>query len=188
MLIVIDTETSGLHPDISCLWDVGACAVKDGAIISEFETMVLPFPHHFTTEHRAIVQKVSGMEHAALCELWDAPPPSKAASLLTGWWHGLAKEHAFPAFTSFNLPFDRRFLISSPWHLTEHLWGDCVMEKAARAMSVEPWRDGSVRVSLVNACAHFGIPQPTSHRALADARSAALLAIQLGMDQTTAPL
>jgi DNA polymerase III alpha subunit (gram-positive type) len=182
LLIVIDIETTGLDPASSCIWGVGACAIKDGEIISEFETKVLPYPEHFTPDHRQVVKKVSELSLAEIEELWDAPKPSVAARNLQAWWCKLAVEHkTVPTFTSYNVEFDRKFLQRSPWNIIAPLWGECVMVRAAHAMDVEPKRDGSMRTPLWKACQHFEIVQEAAHNALDDARSAALVALKLEM-------
>jgi DNA polymerase III epsilon subunit-like protein len=88
-LIVLDYETTGRSPESSCVWQVGACAVRGGEIISEFESKVRPSLDFFQAEHREVVRKVSGLDDAGLLALLDAPKFAEVVDPFQSWLHAV---------------------------------------------------------------------------------------------------
>lgn len=93
--------------------------------------------------------------------------------------------------TAFNRPFDLGWLEAQPWQFpwfvralghAELTEVPCVMAAAAKEI-----RTPNGRVKLSSACAYFGVPPGTAHRAIDDARAAAHLAIKLGIEARVEP-
>ena len=186
LLIVVDTETTGLDPGAGCVWDLGAVALRDGCIVGEFESLVRPHPDRFQREQRAVVKRISRLDDAGLLALFDAPPVRVVEDRLAEWWRSFSP--AIPVtFTSFNVAFDSKFLIHDPWELGYAPWGPCVMEACREPMAqaglLQRTSDGQrwKWPKLTAACAFFHIPFEETHCALSDARAAAALAIRLGL-------
>lgn len=202
LLFVVDLETTSLEPHAGGVWDLAVVAVRDGRVVDGFETLVWPGRECLQRRHLEVIQQVSGvLPGAALLMLVDQAVPGipVAREALLRWmcaqagalWQPSPEQRQDPErervplrMTSYNRPFDSAWLEALPWSLTyfvralalaELEWAPCVMEAARREMGLERWP------KLGLACAHFGIGQGGAHRALADARAAAELAIRLGI-------
>ena len=80
--------------------------------------------------------------------------------------------------------FDRAFWDAEWWGDAVYAqWAPCLMLTAAERMGAAGRPGGVLRVSLRDACRHFGVvlDEITAHHALADAMAAANLAIKMGM-------
>jgi DNA polymerase III epsilon subunit-like protein len=174
MILVFDLETTGLHPDNACVWDFACVAVKDGEIVSQFQSHVQPCIKRFSKPHRDVVQRVSGLTESELLELLDAPSVADVRTAYYEWRMEQMANWEIPN-TSYNREFDFRFLTSDDWKL-HCIDAPCIMNTVTDRVGK--------RISLSSACLRFGVersPEELVHRALADAVNAAKLAIKLGM-------
>lgn len=174
-LIVIDIETTGLYPDDACIWEIGAVAVREGALVAEFSSRVQPLLAHFQAEHRGVCQRVSGLSDAELLSLLDEPDSATVSRRLLEWIIGPAGVRP-PQFlyAAYNVDFDGGFLALAPWGISApDAWAPCLMKRAQAAMGLRRWP------KLGAACQHFGVPYAGTHQALDDARAAAQLYLAL---------
>lgn len=182
LIVVWDTETTAYTPDNGCVWSLGAVAIRDGEVQGEFESLVRPQPHFFQEHHKDVIRRVSGLPENEIENLLLAPTPNEAMESFGQWLNGHVPDCYAFEFTSYNAPFDRRFLESHPLVASEYAmtmtgfemqWGRCLMEASKQAMGLRKWP------KLVDACRHFEVPFEESHRALSDARAAASLALKV---------
>lgn len=178
-LVVLDTETTGF-PEQAWSRVVEVAAVRldvYGQEESTFAELVRPEIHDYRA---AGAEGVHGLTRKALA---DARLAGEVGADLFDWLDG-AK------CTAFNVAFDAPMLARMG---VEILWGPCVMLRAMEVMGpagvlrpadprhprfVEgrPW----LWPSLKDAAAFFGVPpQEPAHRALSDAWTAALVAVEI---------
>jgi DNA polymerase III epsilon subunit-like protein len=109
-------------------------------------------------------------------EIAAAPPDEEVArsfeAFLDKHWGGV--------LFAYNREFDMWFLERRPWNILQNRWGECVMlaamDSMVKAGKAETRRDGTPRwPSLAKAAIYFKVPQAAAHRALVDARTAALV-------------
>lgn len=205
MLIVVDLETTGLVPGQAGIWDVAAVAIEGGEVRSEFESLVCPGAQYLKPEHLVVIEKVSAIAASeALPMLERAPRTAEVRAQLIDWLIEITsaplKEVGVPQvpvrarLTSFNRAFDWPFLLYLDWELpfftTVKAWLEfpetpCIMQIAEKKMRAAGWDKRRANgdpawPSLREACTYFGVEFVETHRALADARAAAALAIKLG--------
>jgi DNA polymerase III epsilon subunit-like protein len=205
-LFVVDLETSGFEPESAGVVELAAVAVRDGALVGEFSSLVYPGAEFLCTDKQLESLSISGItveELEAARDRGCTPERVRARFRLwmleralegqwAGTWPGTLSGLGPHRITSYNLPFDSKFLRAEPWRLdvTEGFpaveWAPCVMQRATDAMGAagllqknryHGWR----WPKLSAACDHYHIPLDGAHRALADARAAANLAIRLGV-------
>jgi len=178
--LILDVETTGLDPDTAGVWQLGAVFRQGGREVESIEMLVRPEERHWTPEHRALARRISGLTAAEELRLpAELTLPEALCGLVA-----LLLWHEGPIIaTSYNLPFERGFLDREPAALSrlareaglDWRWGPCLMAAAVKALA-----PGRERLSLRSACAALDIPWSADHRALADARLAALLGERLG--------
>ena len=112
-------------------------------------------------------------------DLIDLPPMREIASRFLAW---IPDVHA--GMTAFNVAFDRPML--NRLGIGYEFWAPCIMERAKKEMGAAgalPWfhKYGDWKMpKLSEAAAFYGVSQQEpAHRALADARTAGLVAIAL---------
>lgn len=211
MLFVVDLETTHLEPQDGGIWDCAAVAVRDGAIVARFQTLVWPGRRRLRECNRQTLREVSGLTDAEILRLLDEDVPDSvtARNRLIEWLlEQVGVEATWPVhycrrtgeetpvrLTSYNAGFDSKFLSATPWDLDYFLpaagsarleWAPCLMLATSAhlgpKLDLPRRRDGSYRwLKLPRACQEFGIPFEETHRALADAEAAAQLAIRLGV-------
>lgn len=193
MLIVVDTETSGLEPAQGAqIVEIAACAVSGGLIVAEWSTLVWPGRDTLRRPEWRRCREITGI---STDDLVDAPDAEEARKLFGQWVAGVAKatgQQGPPLLTSFNRQFDQRFLAAAPWNLGDPArWSGCLMEQATEPLGqagvLQKHYTGKWKwPKLTVACQHYGIEmQGDAHRALTDARAAAMLAIR--MEQKGSP-
>lgn len=176
-----DVETSGFTPIYGCIWQVAIVAVRGSEIVGEFESKVRPIPELWTEAHKDVARKISGLEEKHFQWLENCTPfPDQVSFKMETFINDLREVHQIhqPQISSYNRRFDKAFLEVEPYSLSRRSngeWGPCLMYEAKKAMGTKQC------VKLAEACAWFGIDPRTGHRALADARAAAKLAIALGL-------
>lgn len=181
-LIVLDTETTGLSPDDAGIVDLAAAAVRDGEIVSRFETLVWPGRRFLQARHRDVLARVSGIN--ALDLLNEAVPDyAGTRDLFHEWMIGVEDAYGLASvLTSFNVD-GRKFVAELP---LDWPWASCLMLAAMQPMgdagALYRRADGSAKwPSLREACRYFNVPFVETHRAASDALAAAHIAIALGM-------
>lgn len=184
-LFVVDTETTGLEPEDGAIVELAAVAVVGGEVVSEFASLVWPGREYLQARHQETLA-ISGIGLPDLIDMGAAPP---AETVCARWaqWMAIVQGDAGPyRMTAYNAEFESRFLRAPPWAGVPFDWQGCVMrhctERMGAARALEKRRDGQWRwPKLIAACDHFGIELDGAHRALADARAAARLALYLDM-------
>lgn len=174
-LLVIDTETTGFLDDPDCQpWEIGAVLLDvEGCEVSTFSAVGCPA---VLKPSMAKALSIGGISED---ELRTAPPMVDVASAFIAWIPDVDANA-----TAFNVAFDKPML--SRLGIGYERWAPCVMERAKFIMGKAgalPWfnRYNDWKMpKLSEAAAFFGVPQQEpAHRALADARTAALIAAEL---------
>ena len=177
-LIVIDTETTGFLSDPDAApWDIGAVLLDtDGAEVAHFEIMARP-PVLLDRMDNAL--SIGGMTRDGLK---DAPQLTRALLAFHVWIEECPPD---AKLTAFNVAFDRPMLERAGFESTR-AWGACIMEAAKKVMGEAgrlPWfhKYGDWKMpKLSEAASFYGVQQQEpAHRALADARTAGLVAVEM---------
>jgi DNA polymerase III epsilon subunit-like protein len=168
ILFVIDCETTGLDYQTAGVVEIGAVAIKDGAVVAEFSSYCWPGYGRIRTADHQRALEISGISPA---KLLDAPEAFDAVASLLRWAQTQGADVPV-CVTSYNVAFDRPFFeaaFSEAAPVFE--WCPCVMLACRNALGSH-YR-GRYGPSLARACDWLGIPQNDAHRALEDARCAA---------------
>ena len=184
MLIIIDTETTGLKEPDASIWQVGAVALHHRQIVAQI--CLLAQPRLLEQKHREVIHRCCGLSPEAIDSLTTSLPADRAAFALKNWIHTLrwsapGEKHCL---TSYNTDFDRHHLDQSPWSLSSDIpWGDCIMLQATDRLYRGAPRPGSQKsyLSLTRAAQLLRLSEEQTHNALDDARLAAKVAIALDM-------
>jgi DNA polymerase III epsilon subunit-like protein len=180
-IAVVDTETTGLveEPRASVIEVAAVCLETDGSILSEVSFFVKPTTWEPGAEWCAKALETNGIRES---DLIGAVDPIAAVWALEEWF---ARNQA-SCVTSYARQFDERMLARMGCWLPP--WSECVQALVTPAMAVagllkEPGNhtapvlvDGVLYrpPALKAACAFYGLdPEPTPHRALNGARTAA---------------
>ena len=174
-IVVLDTETTGFPTDPEAsIWDIGAVLLDvDGVEVAHFEAMGCPPVLH---ERMDEALAIGGMTRE---QLSGHPPIADAVAALHAW---LAKLPAEAKLTAFNIAFDQPMLLRAGF-ASSRAWAPCVMEACKPIMGDAgclPWyrkyNDWKMP-RLSEAATFFKVEQQLpAHRALADARTAGLIA------------
>ena len=174
-IVVLDTETTGFPNDPEAsVWDIGAVLLDvDGVEVAHFEAMGRPQVLH---ERMDEALAIGGMTREQLSE---RPPIADAIAALHAW---LAELPVEAKLTAFNIAFDKPMLARAGL-VTDRVWAPCVMEACKPIMGDAgclPWyrkyNDWKMP-RLSEAATFFKVEQQLpAHRALADARTAGLIA------------
>ena len=163
MLIVIDTETTGLtHEPDARPWQIAAVALSpDGREVCTFNGRGCPDVWNANAEEALAI---SGKTPASIQSLDPIEPIARA---FAAWLS------AFPDayLTAYRIEFDREMLRRVG--VVSDRWTVCLKQKAAEYMG-RPIR-------LVEIAEYFQIPHPNAHDALADARAASAVARVIGL-------
>lgn len=176
-LVIVDTETTGLLRSPWARPIEIAVVIVDvyGQEARSWSSLVHEANVPAEADHAL---KINGITRE---EIASAPPRETALSAFLSWAGGEAPGPA----TSFNRPFDQGMLDRLAWPLS---WStQCVMLRACETMSADPnctirrMKNGRIKwPTLGEAAAYFGVPQnQPAHRALADARTAAGVAVAI---------
>ena len=163
MLIVIDTETTGLaHEPDARPWQIAAVALSpDGREVCTFDGRGCPDVWNANAEEALAI---SGKTPASIQSLDPIEPIARA---FAAWLS------AFPDayLTAYRIEFDREMLRHVG--VVSDRWTRCLKEAATE------YAGRTIR--LVEIAADLNIPHPNAHDALADARTAAAVARKLGL-------
>jgi len=187
-IIVLDTETTGIpHRDhwTECVEWAAVLLDRDGTELDHFSALIRPA---YTGPE---IQAALDVNHLTLDILMSQMPLAEVLPSISGW----LRKHGDPYCTAFNVGFDSKICTLMGLNVR---WASCTMLRAMGPMgaagALQPGRYGKPKwPRLAEACAHFEIPQQEpAHRALADARSAALVACairraELAATPTVAP-
>ncbi len=192
-IIVLDTETSGLDPlQGAHVLTIGAVMVHRGQIIGDgYYGLGNPGDEAM----RWASPKALEINKLTRDEISAAPPTDDIANAFHAWNDGFCQ-----LVTAYNVAFDSKFLKRYPWKITpedrELFWPFCIMLRATDHLSakgVVPKHEYYGRakwVKLAQSAAHYGIDWDTvgmAHNALADAKMAALVLIELEKDGVVVP-
>lgn len=174
-LIVLDTETTGLLEDPDAMpWEIGAVLLNtDGNEVDSFSGAGRPSV--FERRHREIVRSISGVDPEVVAALPTSI--SRVADEFLRWLqHCDLINGVFPVeCAAFNVGFDSLMLARIGARITD--WQPCLMLRAKEEMGPNLGEPGS---RLQRAAAFYGVPQQEpAHRALADARTAGLIAVEM---------
>jgi len=161
---VVDLETTGLSARDCSILEIGAVRISKLHCTDTFETLVKP--------PRPVPRKITDLTGIDDTILEEAPPGSEALPVFRRWLKGTPGA----PFAAHNAAFDARFvargfeLYSLPAYDAPVL---CTRRLARRLVP------DLGRYNLDHVCAHFGVSNGARHRALGDARAAALVLIEL---------
>lgn len=180
-LLVVDTETTGFTDDPEAQpWEIGAVLLAhNGSEIGTFSAVGCPAVLH------PRMDKALSIGGVTAAELRAHPPMTWCVEAFQTWLAEMSRNTDEPrAWTAFNIAFDRPMLARIGVNV--ETWAPCIMERAKPIMGEAgalPWfnkyNDWKMP-KLSEAAAFFNVPQQEpAHRALADARTAGLIAIAL---------
>jgi DNA polymerase-3 subunit epsilon len=173
MLAYIDVETTGLEVLSARIVEVACVVMGAGGVeTGSFSTLVNPGAEALAAAHPD-AWRVNGLSPEKLV---DAPSEEKAACKLEEFLERFWGAELY----AFNTEFDACFLAKPPWGVSPRQWGGCVMLASQKVMGeAGVLQKGSTggfrRPSLAKAAAFFSVTQAGAHRALTDARTAALI-------------
>ncbi|HEY9575762.1 MAG TPA: exonuclease domain-containing protein [Lachnospiraceae bacterium] len=150
--IVLDLETTGLHPKNDKIIEIGAIKIKEDRIADSFCTFVNP--------HRKLSGQVEDLTHISTQMLEDAP----SIEDVLGNFVDFCEDYPL---LGHNILFDYSFMK----HATVNA-GLCFEKKALDTLKIARvlHKDLDSR-SLESLCRHYGIVQEYAHRALDDAKN-----------------
>lgn len=180
-VIVVDTETTGFVGQLDAApWEIGAvCLNEYGLEVSCFDGLCCP-----RVLNQGMVKALS-IGGTTLEEVAQHQPAESLAADFQFWLHSCQQTYGMFRLTSFNTAFDRPMLERAGLHLDGYDWAPRIMETAKPIMGragALPWfgRRGYKFPKLSEAAKFFDVAQQEpAHRALADARTAALVMVAL---------
>jgi len=172
--ITLDTETTGFDPNVAGIIEVGGVVFEDGAEVAQFSELCRPHESCLVGPKVDEALAFSGITRE---QLLKATPSAVVSQRLGEWlqrWIDGEKLHAY------NVQFEDRFLSREPWMICSDAWGECIMLAASQmigeAGGLPLFKGGGCGcVGLADAAAFFGVMRCGEHRALHDARTAALV-------------
>lgn len=171
--IFLDVETTGLKSYNSHVIEASAVVVDPGfKEVDRFHSLANP-------GEEALAQaspEAFEVNQIALDEVRKAPTIIDVAANLRKFLERFPQTQ----YHAYNNDFDLWFLARSPWSIASRNWGECIMLATQKIMeeagTLKKFPDGNPKwPSLQEAAKFFGIPMEQTHRALDDARMAALI-------------
>ncbi len=161
---VVDLETTGLSARDCSILEIGAVRISKLRCTDSFETLVRP--------PEEVPRKIADLTGITAAVLQDAPCGSEALPAFRRWLEGTPGA----PFAAHNAAFDARFVARALelYALPAYEAPVLCTQRLARRLLPELGR-----YNLDHVCAHFGVPNRARHRALGDARAAALVMIEL---------
>jgi DNA polymerase III epsilon subunit-like protein len=172
--ITLDVESTGFDPSVAGIVEVGGVVFENGAEVAQFSELCRPHESCLVGPKVDEALAVSGITRAEIAAARSSDVVREELSRWLTKWHSDDKLH------SFNVAFDRRFLACEPWMIYPTAWGECIMEAAAEVMGpmgvLSLFKNGRYKwPKLVEASEFFGVGTGHGGRALAHARTAALV-------------
>ncbi len=151
--IVLDLETTGLHPHQSAITEIAAIKFDGNQVLDSFHTLINP-----QRTISAGITRLTGITNAMVA---DAPFIQEVMPLFQDFLQG-------DIIVGHNVSFDFRFL--NHYHylsFQEYLNNEtiCTMKLARRYLSSLPNK------KLMTVCEYLGIENSQAHRAMSDARA-----------------
>lgn len=164
VVTVVDLETTGLSAQDCSIVEIGAVRISKLRCTDSFETLVKPL--------EAVPRRISDLTGITDAVLQDAPLGNEALPAFRRWLEGTP---GVP-FAAHNAAFDARFVARALelYALPAYEAPVLCTQRLSRRLLPELGR-----YNLDHVCAHFGVPNRARHRALGDARAAALVMIEL---------
>ena len=159
---VIDFETTGLHPGLDRVVEVGTARFEGGKLVGQCGSLIdpaMPIPAEATEIHG--ITDAMGAGKPALLDFFAS---SATRALLAG---------AQPA--AYNSGFDRWFC--PPAALADWTWP--WLDALPLVRVIDRYQRGAGRHKLAVACKRHGVPLANAHRAHDDARAAGELLLKL---------
>ncbi len=158
--VVVDIETTGLHPMFSEIIEIGAVKIQNGEISDEFQALVKPSEplNEFTTRLTGIKQE----------DLENKPSIGEVLPAFVEFCQG-------SVLVAHNASFDYRFLRHWIEKILKQQWNPTVIDTLALAKRL-------VKLSSYNLeklASHFKLGTFSHHRALEDARVTAKIFLEL---------
>jgi DNA polymerase III epsilon subunit-like protein len=159
--LYLDVETTGLDPKVAHIIEVGAVVFNGEVEVDSFSTLANPGGEALrqASPGAMSVNRITAEMLAGAPSLEDA-----AKALLV-----FLERHPEAVFHAYNNKFDAGFLAQAQWNVPSARWGECVMLAAKKIMKMAWWP------RLGQAAQFFGVAYVDAHRALGDARTAALV-------------
>ena len=152
MLIIIDTETTGLaHEPDARPWQIAAL-VLDANLTQIASCVIEGCPDVMN----ANAQEALSFSHKTVADIQSLPPLSQSLPALSSFLNSIPNAK----LTAYNIPFDRIMLGRVGITTHDDQWGPCVKDLASVQVGY--------RVRLVEISAQFGIPHEHAHDALSD--------------------
>ncbi len=154
--VVVDVETTGGRPPNDRVTEIGAVKIQHGEIIGEWSSLINPekrIPHFIT--------QLTGISNDMVR---DAPVFADIADAFAAFMEGAI-------FVAHNAGFDHGFIASEFRRLERRFRHP----KLCTVSSMRKYYPGYASYGLANLCREFDIELVNHHRALADARAAAVL-------------
>lgn len=172
--ITIDVETSGFDSKTCGIIEVGAVCFENGVEVAQFSELVNPGEGLLSGAKVDDALTYSGITRAQIAA---ARSTDAVRADLFAWLGVMRPTEGLHAF---NVQFEARFLEKGPWLFREGTWGECIMLAAGDVMAAADklplFKNGKPKwPKLAEAAEYFGVMQKGEHRALNDARTAALV-------------
>jgi DNA polymerase III epsilon subunit-like protein len=170
----LDVESTGFDPNVAGIVEVGGVVFENGAEVAQFSELCRPHESCLVGPKVDEALAFSGITRAEIAAARSADVVSVDFGTWLQRWISDDKPH------SFNVGFDSRFLACEPWMIRRELWGECIMLAAAEVMGpmgvLSLFKNGRYKwPKLVEASEFFGVGTGHGGRALAHARTAALV-------------
>ncbi len=168
--IITDVETLGFNAEKAQVVEIGL-SVLDGE-----EKEIAAFSSLVFADDAAIEAGKDALDANKIDpdQIRTAPRIELVAAAMWDFLRPIYSAYPGILIHSFNVPFDRRFLVRDPWMLLAEYWGECIMDASKKAMGTSKFP------SLDRAIEHFGLKfEGDAHRALPDARMAAKVYSQI---------
>lgn len=174
-LIVLDTETTGVHKEAEVIELGAVCLDEWGRLRSSFSALIAPSSPDIFQDWR--VKKALSVSNIEIDDLLQAPSLEEVRTAFQAWIDKVPAQKK--TCLAFNAKFDKKRLEEAGLHLN---WGKCILEMSKEIMNdkghvVVDKNGRKKQPSLKDSCAFFGVVYPeNAHRALEDAIATAQVA------------
>ena len=176
IIIVVDTETTGLDPVSAAIVELGAVVMVEDHEVDQFTSLCNPGEEYLGLDADGALE----VNNITRDQIRTAPAIEKVAEEFRKWLEPWIEAGAL--LTAFNVPFDRGFLVVEPWKIPSEWWSTIdIMLKAMDTMregrALKRRMNGSEKWPSLKEAAKFFrvIPEGDPHRALTDVRTEATI-------------